>query len=328
MPSFAKAGFNFGERVERRARPDIFVHIGHDVALPAADRDGDDLFLEPARLLRRLGLVLRSQRELVLLMAAQLPFRRDILGRLAHVVAVEHIHEAIADHGIDEFEIAHLGAGPQMSAVLRQRHALLAAGDDDFGVAVRDLLHTEGDRAQARAAHLVQPEGRLVLWNARLDRRLTGWVLALVRGQDLAKDDFVHLARIDLGAGERRLDRGGTKLMRGRSGKGAVERPHGGARRAHDYNFTWHWRYLLDIDRGMRAARFSAILALAIAASEPWVRLWYRIWMQFFASRNCNGFWLRRYANILILMQTAAWTREAKRGLSPSKPLARSRQPA
>jgi hypothetical protein len=34
------------------------------------------------------------------------------------VVAVEHIHEAIAEHGIDEFEITHLGAGPQMSAVL------------------------------------------------------------------------------------------------------------------------------------------------------------------------------------------------------------------
>jgi hypothetical protein len=149
VPFLRKSRLQLGESVERRARPDIFVRIDHDVALPAADGDGDNLVLELARLLRCLGLVLRSQRELVLLVAAQLPFRRDILGRLAHVVAVEHIHEAIADHGIDEFEIAHLGAGPQMSAVLRQRHALLAAGDDDFGVAVRDLLHAECDRAQA-----------------------------------------------------------------------------------------------------------------------------------------------------------------------------------
>ena len=111
--------------------------------------------LKPARLLRRLGLVLRGERELILLLAAQLPFRRDIFGRLAHVVAVEHVRQAIANHGIDEFEIAHLGAAAQMSAVLRQRHALLAAGDDDFGVAIRDLLHSERHRAQARAAHLV-----------------------------------------------------------------------------------------------------------------------------------------------------------------------------
>jgi hypothetical protein len=85
------------------------------------------------------------------------------------------------------------------------------------------------------------------LRNARPDRRLTGWVLALVRGQDLAEDDFIHLARIDLGASERRLDRGGAELMRGRGGKGAVERSHGGARRAHNNNFIRHWGSLLVV---------------------------------------------------------------------------------
>src|SRR5262245_8127070 len=56
--------------------------------------------------------------------------------------------------------------------------------------------------------------------------------------------------------------------MRGGGGKGAVERTHRGARRAYDNNFAWHLGPL-NIDRGTRAASFSAILALAIAANEP-----------------------------------------------------------
>jgi hypothetical protein len=44
------------------------------------------------------------------------------------------------------------------------RHGFLAAGHDDVGVAVGDLLHAERDGAQARAAELVETPGR------RLDR--------------------------------------------------------------------------------------------------------------------------------------------------------------
>jgi hypothetical protein len=40
-----------------------------------------------------------------------------------------------------------------------------------------------------------------------------------------------------------------------------------------------------------------------------------------FREPNCNGFWLRRYAYILILMQTAAWTREGQTRFVPAKTL-------
>ena len=127
----------------------------------------------------------------------------------------------------------------------------------------------ERHRAQARAAHLVQPEGRLVLRHARLDRRLTGRVLALVRGQDLAEDHFIDLAGIDLGAGERRLDHGGAELMRGRRREGAVERPHGRTRRAHDNNLFRHWGHLLDFGRtDCTSQRFSAMLHCQALASH------------------------------------------------------------
>ena len=115
------------------------------------DRHRHDLVLEPARLLRRLGLVLRGDRELVLLAAGDLELAGDVLGGDAHVIAVEGVPQAVLDHGVDHREVAHLHAAAQMRAVRRHRHRFLPAGDDDLGVAGGDLLHAEGDRREARS---------------------------------------------------------------------------------------------------------------------------------------------------------------------------------
>src|SRR3546814_16699901 len=81
-------------------------------------------------LLRSLGLVLALHREFVLCLAGDLELLGDILRRGAHVVTVEGIPQAIADHGVDEAEVAHLLAGPQIGGMGRLAHAFLAAGDD------------------------------------------------------------------------------------------------------------------------------------------------------------------------------------------------------
>ena len=148
------------------------------LALARLDDDGDDLVLELAGLLGGLGLVLRGDGEAVLLLARDLPLARHVLGRVAHVVAVEGIPQAVLDHGVDELHVAHLGAVAQVRAVRRLAHALLAAGDDDAGGAERDLLGAERDRAQARAAQLVHAPGRRVDRDAGADRGLPRRVLA------------------------------------------------------------------------------------------------------------------------------------------------------
>jgi hypothetical protein len=79
--------------------------------------EGDDLVLELAGLLRRLGLGLAGQREFVLHVAADLPLVGDVLGRLAHVVAVEGVPEAILDHAVDEVQVTHLLPGAQVRHV-------------------------------------------------------------------------------------------------------------------------------------------------------------------------------------------------------------------
>ena len=68
------------------------------------------------------------------------------------------------------------------------------------GVAVGDLLHADRDRAQARAAELVQRPGGLFGRDAGRHGGLAGRVLARAGGEHLAEDDLVDLARIDLGA--------------------------------------------------------------------------------------------------------------------------------
>jgi hypothetical protein len=96
--------------IERRSRADILVLIDHDVTLARRHRYGHDLILEAAGFLGRFGLVLGSDRELILLLAADLPFLRNVLRRRAHVISVKCVPQAVLDHGVDKFHVAHLGA--------------------------------------------------------------------------------------------------------------------------------------------------------------------------------------------------------------------------
>ena len=73
-------------------------------------------------------------------------------------------------------------------AVGRLAHAFLAAGDDDVGIAEFQRLVAQGDGAKARAANLVDPEGRRLERNARGDRGLARRILPRARGEDLAHD--------------------------------------------------------------------------------------------------------------------------------------------
>ena len=83
----------------------------------------------------------------------------------------------------------------------------------------------------------LRPQAVVSFGMPALHRRLAGRVLALARGQHLAEDDLVDLGPLDLGARERRLDRGGAEVVRRRVGEGAVEGPDRRARRADDDDF-------------------------------------------------------------------------------------------
>ena len=68
VPSFSNAGFSLAIASMVTPCADYSSCVDDDVALAGLDGDGDDLVLELAGLLRGLGLVLRGNRELVLLL--------------------------------------------------------------------------------------------------------------------------------------------------------------------------------------------------------------------------------------------------------------------
>ena len=74
-------------------------------------------------------------------------------------------------------------------------------------------LIAERDRAQTRAAELVDAPGRAFHRNAGGDRGLARRVLALRRGQNLAHDDFGDAARLDARPLQRRLDGDGAEIV-------------------------------------------------------------------------------------------------------------------
>ena len=166
--------------------------------------------------------------------AGDLVLPGDVLGGVAHVVAVEGVPQPVLDHGVDEFDVAHLDAAAQILRVRGHAHRFLAAGDDDVGIAVEQRLIAERDGAQARAAELVDAPGRAFHRNAGGDRGLAGRVLALRRGQDLAHDHFGDAARLDAGALQRGLDGDGAEIVGRRGGEGAVETSDRGAGGADD----------------------------------------------------------------------------------------------
>ena len=94
---------------------------------------------------------------------------------------------------------------------------LHAAGDDDFRVAVGDLLQAESDRAQARTAKLVHAPRRLLLRNAGRHGGLPRRILTLAAGKDLAQDDFIDIFGRDIGSFERAFDGNRPEFMGGRS---------------------------------------------------------------------------------------------------------------
>src|SRR6202007_485316 len=67
-------GTQLRQRLDRGAVLGVLVGVHHDVALAARHGDRDDLVLEAAGLLRRLGLLLRGRGEGVLVGSRDLPF--------------------------------------------------------------------------------------------------------------------------------------------------------------------------------------------------------------------------------------------------------------
>ncbi|MDT4870019.1 hypothetical protein FQZ97_1050770 [compost metagenome] len=120
----------------------------------------------------------------------------------------------------------------------RQAHVFLAAGNHQFGVAATDRLNSQLHGLEARAADLVQGQGRGSKGQAGLDRRLACRVLAGACGEHLAEDHFIDLRAVQTGFFQQTANHCGTQLGGWNRGQGTLKTANGGTSSGNDYDFV------------------------------------------------------------------------------------------
>ena len=206
------------------------------------------------------GFVLGRQSKFVLHVARNLPLFSNVLSGLTHVIAVEGIPKTIADHGVDVFHVAHFVAGAQVRHMGRESHVFLAASGNDGRIAQLDVLCRQSNRAQARATHLVDAPSRAFFRQARVDMRLTRWVLALACGQNLAENGFGNFLLGNAGTFYDCFKDRGTQVMSCGVGERTSERPDSGTGGGSD-NYICHVISLKCIRRvGCGSAHFARVM--------------------------------------------------------------------
>ena len=122
--------------------------------------------------------------------------------------------------------------------VRRQAHVLLAAGDDDLGIAATNGLSTEDHRLEAGAADLVQGHGRHRMRQAGEQHALPSRVLPAACGKHLAEYHLVDQLACNAGAGEEFSDHRRAQLRGWNAAQRALEAADGSTAGGDYHDFT------------------------------------------------------------------------------------------
>ena len=180
----------------------------------ARNRDRHDLRLEVTFGDRRRGPLLAAGCELVLLPARDAVALGDVLGGLAHRIALEGVGDE-GERPVDQPPLAE--PPPVARAVLEERlaaHRLVPAGDDDVSLAGQELLRAADDRLKPRRAEAVDVHRGRPGRDPGGDRAPARVVGVGADLADLAHDDLVHVLRRDVRARERLADARRPELER------------------------------------------------------------------------------------------------------------------
>ena len=150
-----------------------------------------------------------------------------VFCRDAHVVLVVHIPQAVNDHAVDHFPVAHaLAIARVVQNVGRSAHVFLTTGDDNFAVAPGHSLRGQHHRFEARATHRIDGQSRHLFGNTRLHQGLACRVLPSTGCQDLAHDDLAHQSRVQARAGHHLTHHQAAQLCGAEFGQTATKFTH------------------------------------------------------------------------------------------------------
>ncbi len=238
VPSVTNAARRPASEPDGRVRPDAFVRGQDDrVALALLDADRGDFAVEHPVLGGPGGALVGRGRHLVL--GGAVDAQREVLalGGQAHGLPVEGVGQAVMGCDVERLDgtvgPALPGTGEQVRCA---GHGLLAAGDDDRGVAAADHPGGVDHGGQPGQADLVDGHGGDVPADAGADGALAGGVLARPGLQDLAHDHRVHLLGLHSAGGQGRPDGVGAELHGREAGELPVEAALGRAGGGEDDN--------------------------------------------------------------------------------------------
>ena len=206
-----------GEGLDRRVAPGALVDADDGLAaLRVADGHRRELGVETPRVHGRDRIHVTAQRELVLVLAADLVGDRHALGVGAHVALLDGAPQRVVHGRVDDRPVAKAIAEAGLGQEIRRAvHALHAAGDDHVGVTGPDLGGAEHDRLEARAADLVDRRRARRHRQPAEEGRLAGGRLAGAGLDDLAHEDLVDRGPVRQAAAlDRRPDGDPTELDR------------------------------------------------------------------------------------------------------------------
>ena len=136
---------------------------------------------------------------------------------------------------VEDLVVAHaVAATALLEQVGRVGHAFHAAGHHHVTATGHELVVREDGGFHAGAAHLGQRHRAGAARQATLEAGLACRRLALACHQAVAEQHFVYLLRGHAGARHGGLDGSAAQVVRSEVREVALERAHGGARRADD----------------------------------------------------------------------------------------------
>ena len=195
------------------------------VALALRDHHRNDLVLELAGLLRRLGLVLAGDSELVLLRARNVVLLRDVLGG-RFPCGTGCRRPTGRRRSCVSISLASPMRKPSREPSSTCGAALMFSWPPAMTMSASPHLHRlrgQHHRLQSRAADLVDRHRGNLRRQSGLDRRLARRILAAACGQHLPRITSEICSGLQFVAGEQRGDHRGAELGRRRLGQRAAE---------------------------------------------------------------------------------------------------------
>jgi hypothetical protein len=140
------------------------------------------------------------------------------------------VPQAVANHAVDELDVAHASAGAGGVVVVRGiGHALHATHHHHLRIAAGNRLSAGDHCLEAGAADLVDGGTGHRVGQPSEDRRLSGGGLSDTALKDATEEDLVHLLGIEAHPLQRGLDGDGAELGSGQGGEAALKGSDRGA---------------------------------------------------------------------------------------------------